>query len=411
LSHTAQNAILLGLLVTVVNRTGSTIHSSLLVLTFVVPSALLGIFGGIAVDHLPKREVLLTTGLLRTALCLFFLRSSGGVIAIYTTNFAVAAITQFAGPAESASLPSLVPRHQLVAATASLNLEFIVSQVLGTVLLAPLLVKTVGLNPLLVLTAGAFFLASLLYARLPELDERREKQIETSPAKSGLSFRHLRDSAAQSWELLRSDNAVLGSAAIHTLMTTTVAVLVSVLPVFTRNVLRLPAEYSIPIFAPAAIGLFVSIRSVPWLSRRVPGANLAAAGFGVFIVLLVLLGFARELSLLLAHFNLFHLGSVFSAPAFICAVLAAPLGFTYGVVVVVARAVLYEFVPVELQGRVFAFQSVLASLASILPLVLAGVAAYWLGPRWVLLLVAFADAAIALQVMRSLRPRLAEKSL
>ncbi|MGI8550997.1 MAG: hypothetical protein ACR2PL_09470, partial [Dehalococcoidia bacterium] len=69
LSHTAQNAILLGLLVTVVNKTGSTIHSSLLVLTFVVPCALLGLVGGIVVDRLPKREVLLTASLFRTALC------------------------------------------------------------------------------------------------------------------------------------------------------------------------------------------------------------------------------------------------------------------------------------------------------------------------------------------------------
>src|SRR5579883_1074970 len=61
LSHTAQNALLLGLLVTVVNRTGSTIHSSLLVLTFVVPAALLGLIGGVVTDRLPSRELLLTT--------------------------------------------------------------------------------------------------------------------------------------------------------------------------------------------------------------------------------------------------------------------------------------------------------------------------------------------------------------
>ena len=108
-AHTAQNAILLALLVTVVNETGSTIHSSLLVLSFVVPSALFGILGGIAVDRLPKREVLLTTGLFRAALCLLFLRVGPGVGAIYLTNTLLAVITQFASPAESAVLPALVP--------------------------------------------------------------------------------------------------------------------------------------------------------------------------------------------------------------------------------------------------------------------------------------------------------------
>jgi len=143
LSHSAQNAILLALLVTVVNETGSTVHSSLLVLTFVVPSALFGLLGGVVVDRLPKREVLVTTGLFRTALGLLFIRAGASVPSIYVTNLALAVITQLAAPAESATLPSLVPENQLVGATAALNLEVVISQVLGTVLLAPLLVKTI----------------------------------------------------------------------------------------------------------------------------------------------------------------------------------------------------------------------------------------------------------------------------
>src|SRR5437763_509462 len=61
LANSAQNAILLALLLTVVNRTGSTIHSSLLILSFIVPATLLGIVGGVVVDHLPKRPVLVLT--------------------------------------------------------------------------------------------------------------------------------------------------------------------------------------------------------------------------------------------------------------------------------------------------------------------------------------------------------------
>ena len=130
LAHRA-NAILLGLLVTVVNRTGSTIHSSLLVLTFVAPSAVFGVAGGVVADRIPKRELLLTAGLLRTALCLLFLHGDSGVAAIYATNLGLSVITQFASPAEAAALPAVVLEHQLVAATAALNLETIFSQVLG----------------------------------------------------------------------------------------------------------------------------------------------------------------------------------------------------------------------------------------------------------------------------------------
>src|SRR5579883_1955722 len=100
LASTAQNAILLALLVVVVNRTGSTIHSSLLVLTFVIPAALLGIVGGVVVDHLPMRPVLTLSCLLRALLCVGFLKSNESVWVIYAVNLALSAVVQFSGPAE-----------------------------------------------------------------------------------------------------------------------------------------------------------------------------------------------------------------------------------------------------------------------------------------------------------------------
>ena len=71
-----------------------------------------------------------------------------------------------------------------------------------------------------------------------------------------------------------------------------------------------------------------------------------------------------------------------------------------GIVLVVARAILYERVPPGMQGRVFALQSVLSSLAAVLPLILVGVVAAWLGPRAVLVLVAMVNAAAALYALR-----------
>ena len=74
LANTAQNAILFALLVIVVNRTGSTIHASLLVLSFIVPATILGIVGGVVVDHLPKRGVLIVSSLLRASPRFIFIR-------------------------------------------------------------------------------------------------------------------------------------------------------------------------------------------------------------------------------------------------------------------------------------------------------------------------------------------------
>lgn len=410
LSHTAQNAILLALLVTVVNETGSTIHSSLLVLTFVVPAALLGVPGGVIVDRLPKREVLVTTGLFRTAVSLLFLRAGGGVPAIYLTNLGIALITQLASPAESAALPALVPPAQLVAATAGLNLEVVLSQVLGTVLLAPLLVKTVGLRPLFALTAASFLAASLLYARLPGIGEQPAK-TEPEPAgeQTPGALAGMRRAALECWRLIRSDREILVSVVEQTLVASTVVVLVSIVPIYTRSVLHLRAEYSVAVFSPAAVGMFLALRLVPDLSKRFAKPRLVSLGFAAFVLLLALLGFSRELAMLLhAHDPLHVLGLrspavLFSRTAF-AAILSGPLGFAYGLVLVVARAILYERVPLAMQGRVFALQGVLSNVGSILPLVLVGVVAYWLGPRAVLVIVAAANVVAAWYAFRLTTP-------
>jgi MFS family permease len=407
LAHTAQNAILLALLVTVVNETGSTIHSSLLVLGFVVPSALVGILGGVAVDRLPKREVLVTTGLFRAALCLLFLRLGSGVLAIYLTNTLLAVITQFASPAESAVLPALVPEAQLVPATAALNLEFIASQLLGTVVLAPVLVRTVGLRPLFLASAVAFLASTALYARIPALDGG------APVADAGGSDAHalvgIRGAARESWQLVRSDQRILLSVIDQTLVAMTVVVLISILPVFTRETLHLSAEYSVAVFSPAAIGMFLSLRLIPALVHRMKTDRLVTLGFTVFVILLGLLGVSRALnSFLMAHDPLgllgIHLLHGLYSPVLLSVLLAGPLGFAYGVVLVAARAVLYERVPGAMQGRVFAFQGVIGSLASIPPLVLVGVVAYWLGASAVILLIAAAIAAAAWYVPRRIRP-------
>lgn len=402
LSHTAQNAILLGLLVTVVNRTGSTIHSSLLVLTFVVPAAVLGIPAGVVVDRLPKRELLVTTGLFRVALCLLFLHGNGSVLAIYAANLGVSIITQFASPAEAAALPAIVPEAQLVSATAALNLEFVCSQVLGTVLLAPLLVRTVGLRPLFVLAAAAFLGASALYARMSGIDKQEERYLrEGEPVRLPGRTAGLRAAATETWRLIRSDRNILVSVVLQTLTATTVVILVSIVPIYTREVLRLPAEYSVAIFSPAAVGVFLSVRAAPRLAERYAKPVLAVAGFASFVALLAALGFGREIALLLSRYPI---GGQASSGAIwriaITAVLAGPLGFAYGVVIVVARSILYERVPVLMQGRVFAFQGVLGSLASIIPLVVVGIIAYWLGPRAVLILIALANALVAWYALR-----------
>ncbi len=392
-ANTAQNAILLALLVTVVNRTGSTIHSSLLVLSFIVPAAVLGVIGGVVVDHLPRRGVLVICCLLRALLCVGFLRSNESVWMIYGTNLALSAVTQFSGPAESAVVPQLVSPEQIASATALLNIGIIVAQIAGTVVLAPLFVKTVGPDPLFVLTIVLFLAAAVSYARVPRLARRPEGWMREHAEPR---FRGVRASAGESWRLLRSNRSVFLAGVQNTLVTTTIVVLVSVLPNYTRQVLHLSPENAVFVFAPAALGVAAGNWLVPKLARGRGKSLLGTIGFALFLLCLTGLGLGEPLVHALKQHAVFGPAGaaapdiIYSTAAF-SAIMAAPLGFAYAIVLVAARLITYEHVPAHMQGRVFAFQGVLSSLASIVPLLLVGAVSAIFGPRVVLILVAAAN--------------------
>jgi len=76
--------------------------------------------------------------------------------------------------------------------------------------------------------------------------------------------------------------------------------------------------------------------------------------------------------------------------------LAIPLGFAFSLVSVAARAVLNERAPAEMQGRIFAAQMVLASVASIIPLFIVGGLAEVVSARIVIILVTLAVVAAAI---------------
>jgi MFS family permease len=83
--------------------------------------------------------------------------------------------------------------------------------------------------------------------------------------------------------------------------------------------------------------------------------------------------------------------------------LAVPLGLAFTVVSVGARTVFNRRSPPELQGRVFATQSALSDLASVLPLLVVGAVADLVGVR-VVLLVTAGLSALAAGVARLVAP-------
>src|SRR4029079_1671832 len=156
LSHTPVNSVVYTMLLLVVDATGKSFASSLFVVAYIAPTALLGTVSGVYADRLPKGLVLAATNALRAALCVLLAVSTDNVLIIYVIAVLFAVGSQFSGPAEGAALPAIVEPADLTAANSLNNLGSLISQIAGLMILPAVFLKTVGAAPLFIICAGMF---------------------------------------------------------------------------------------------------------------------------------------------------------------------------------------------------------------------------------------------------------------
>ncbi len=395
LSSTAQHAIYFGLLIVVVERTGSSIHSGLLIFSFLLPGVLTGLYAGVVADRSPKRLVMFLSQGLRAVACVAFFFWGDSLWWLYAITLGFATVSQFNSPAESAAVPAIVPYERLASANALLNLTSILAQGVGMLALAPLFMKTVGEEPLFIVAALLFGGAAFVVTSISGLEAgaaRRERPVVLAGG--------LIEEFRKAWRTILYDSKVDSAVVQLTLATTAILVLVAVLPHYLSEVLDTRVDNAAFVFAPAAIGLLAGLRLAPWLGQRTGNAQVVTTGFVLFLACLASLGFVEEFAGLMrgqaAPFTDAIEWTGLSLDATVAMGLSIPLGFAYSLVGVAARAVLHERAPADMLGRIFAMQMVLGSLASIIPLFIVGGLAELMSARIVVSLVTAAVLVLAI---------------
>jgi MFS family permease len=411
LSSTAYNATLYGFLILVVRETGSSIHTSVLILSLIIPPATLASVSGVVTDRLPRGLILFVGHMLRALLAMAFVLSGGSVWIIYGIALGFGLVGQFSGPVESALLPHIVERQRLTAANSMFNLGGAVGQVVGAVILAPLFLKTVGGDSLFTVVAVLYVAAAGLLLTVPNLGFRQLSDAQRHAVHT--TFRGVRAEFAEGWQILRQDRTAYMAMILLVLGSTSLLVTASLAPRFADQVLGISTENAIYVFAPAVVGVVLGLRVVDWLTQQVSKSWVVTAGFILVVLSMVAMAMVRQTAHLLENQNpvgLFSPGpfGTTAARVMVTMLFAGLTGFAYSVVNVAGRSLLNERVPVPVQGRVFAAQTVLSNLASIVPLLLAGALADWWGVSPVLIAVAVAILVVALwgafQTMRLRAP-------
>ncbi len=369
LTHTAMNAVLFALLVSAVGESGdgSSLNSALFVTAYILPTATLGTVSGVFVDRLPKHIVLAAVNIARSGLMLILLMASGDLWTVYGVALLLAITSQFATPAEGATLPRVVRTDQLTTATSVNSFATLVAQVTGLAVLAPVFLNTSGPKPLYFIAVILFGAGAAFFFSIRDVGSRAVDIDHTIEA-----VRQVRKQFAQAWDTLSRDLAAHLSVIIAVLASTASLVGVTLMPRFMQDVLDIEVQNSIFVFLPAAIGIVAGLRLVEALERWIPKVWLGTAGFAFFMASLTGLALTRPFATGLD--SIIPFGET-TARITVAVLFSTAATFSFSLLGVASRSLVHQRMPVELQGRIFAAQHVLSNLASIPPIMFAGLLA------------------------------------
>ena len=152
--------------------------------------------------------------------------------------------------------------------------------------------------------------------------------------------------------------------------------LLALAPVYLTDALDQDVDHIPVVVLPAIVGLLLGLRLVSGLARERGTGMLGTIGLAIFLSGVVALSLIDALDEALG--TALGLGRIdlgvleLSSASQIVMILLLPMGFGFSLVNVAANAILNTRVPVGMQGRVFALQTLVAGVAAILPLLTGG---------------------------------------
>lgn len=374
LSQTALNALLYILLIRVEEWTGSSTAVGALILSFIVPSVVIGVVAGVFVDRAQKKAVLLVTNLLRALIVATFLVLAHNFWLVLLVNLTFSVVSQFFAPAELAVIPAVVPKSLLLVANGLFNLTLNSAQLMGFVILGPLLAK--GLSGTAVFgVISAIYVVCVVLIWMMQLEEPEIHRDGVDLRASWISA--MVTELREGWRLLVYDNSVSLSIMHLTLVNSLILVIGMLAPGYVNRVLGIRPDDAVFVLAPAALGMLAGIFLLPRLSRRWTKQVLADAGIFSIACVLFFLGMVGQLGQRVVSTGfLSHIGPLAlpekASLVTVVMLLALVLGVGYAFVNISAQTLVQERVPLDLRGRVFAAQLAFANAAAVLPLIFLG---------------------------------------
>lgn len=315
LSQTAQQIVNIALVLQITALTGSSTAVSGIVICFTIPAILFSAIAGVFVERNSKKMMLILTNLLRGLMVVGYIFvdpswGAGAVLPIfYIITLLFSTVSQFFNPAEASLIPLIVRREQLVAANSLFNLTLPATQLLGFVVLGPLLLSTVfhnNYNGLYVVIVILCLLAAASTYFLPQdkpedtVAARRQKGEKVGVggvaggaaeiAKSG--YKEAAEELAEGWQYIRKRPIIMNAIIYWSIAIAVFMMLGTIGPNFLEKAVHIESSKLFYILLPGGIGLVIGVLSIGRFAtpqNRESMINISLLGAGAALLVFSLL--------------------------------------------------------------------------------------------------------------------------
>lgn len=411
LSMTILNASNFALLILIEEQTNSTTLIGLAIISFSLPAILFGAPAGVFIDHMQKRRVLWISNCLRAIATLLFvvslLLNRGMLLPIYLLTFIISAIGQFFTPAEGAAIPMLVTEDELAPALSLFNVTFMLSQAIGFVLFAPIVLSVLptftvfhiqfdAIIQLYMLIAFLYLACAILILSIPQHRFKSTPDENTSlpPINSETigALNNMWQEMWQGWRFIRTNKRLFQAVLQLSFAGVLLLVIGQLATPIVTQLLGLPATAMAFVFAPAGIGLVIGSILMPRIMHALERRRAIFIG----IVALTLVTLLIPSLTILARFLQPTSWNNNPLLSLTVALLMFIAGIALDFVNIPAQTTMQALSPEWIKGRVLSLQLVLYNALSIPIILFIGGLSDLYGIRHVLYLLAAGQIAFGI---------------
>jgi MFS family permease len=369
-SQLSYNLLNFSLLFIVFRLTRSTFSESLLVLTFILPTAIFGTFTGVFADFYDKRRIMLAAHLVWPTIAILFIFFSENILIILCLSFLINAIDRFFTPAEQSSLPLLVSKEELLMANSLFSFSINGAFLVGFSLAGPIMILTGNDFAPIYLSVLLMSLSVFFVRHLPRLKPE-------AVASTGKFIHKTFNEIKIGFSFIKQTKIVFLGIVIFSLLQIFMNIALSIAPSFVSNSLEFenPKHASWVVMLPVGLGSIISLYIIQrW--RKELKRNLIERGLLYSSLSLFVLGFVPIIYRLLEKENLvgritrsiIHFTGVSSIVFLACLF----LGLSVTLIIVPALTAISENTPDDMLGRVWGIASLSQNLLASIPLLLIG---------------------------------------